>query len=104
MVERIVPAAPEWDEFSAHHLARYLFAVQPSQGFRVLDAGSSGDSACGGSSLFGYCRSFQPELAVGRAERRSLWLKSEKRHRYFPALQPFTASSTLPPDERFFLF
>ncbi len=40
MVERIVPGAPEWEEFSAHHLARYLFAAQQAQGLRVLDAGS----------------------------------------------------------------
>ena len=40
MVERIVPGEPEWDEFSAHHLARYLFAAQQTQGCRVLDAGS----------------------------------------------------------------
>ena len=39
-VERIVPGGPEWDEFSAHHLARYLFAAQQARGLRVLDAGS----------------------------------------------------------------
>jgi SAM-dependent methyltransferase len=40
MVERIVPGGPGWNEFSAHHLARYLFAAQQTQGCRVLDAGS----------------------------------------------------------------
>jgi protein-L-isoaspartate O-methyltransferase len=40
MVERLVPGEPEWAEFSAPHLARYLFAAEYARGRRVLDAGT----------------------------------------------------------------
>ncbi len=41
----------------------------------------------------------QTTVAAYRAESRSLWLESERRHRYFPAVQSSADSSTLPPDE-----
>jgi hypothetical protein len=77
------------------------FEAHPTEARATDDcvARSSSGRSTGASSLFGFCRSFKPRLAVGRAEPRSSWLESEKRHRYFPALQPFTAQSTLPPDE-----
>lgn len=38
--ERLVPGTPGWEQFSAHHLARYLFALEHVQGRCVLDAGT----------------------------------------------------------------
>ena len=40
MVERLVPGAPAWKEFSAPHLARYLFAADYARNRRILDAGT----------------------------------------------------------------
>lgn len=40
MVERLVPGDPAWKEFSAPHLARYLFAAEYARDRRVLDAGT----------------------------------------------------------------
>jgi SAM-dependent methyltransferase len=73
MVERIVPGGPGWDEFSAHHLARYLFAAQESQGCRVLDAGSGSGygsrilRAAGAASVIGI--DLDPEAVRWASER-----------------------------------
>jgi SAM-dependent methyltransferase len=73
MVERIVPGGPGWAEFSAHHLARYLFAAQQTKGCRVLDAGSGSGygarilRAAGAASVTGV--DLDPEAVRWAAER-----------------------------------
>jgi SAM-dependent methyltransferase len=39
-IERAIPGGPLWDALAAHHLTRYLFALDLAAGKRVLDAGT----------------------------------------------------------------